>query len=98
MRNIGRRSFVISAAAAVAAGMRVAGANDRINVAVVGVRGRGREHIDLFAKSPGSRVVALCDVDARETDQALAACEKSHGERPKVYRDVRKLLEDKTVD
>jgi predicted dehydrogenase len=86
---------VASAAVTIASGMRVLGANDRVNVAVVGVRGRGREHIDLFAKAPGSRVVALCDVDARETDRTLATW---HGERPKVYRDLRKVLEDKTVD
>jgi len=40
-----------------------AGANDRINVGVAGVRSRGREHISIFGTLPNSRVAAVCDID-----------------------------------
>jgi predicted dehydrogenase len=88
----------MSTAGALTARLGVLGANDRVNVAVIGVRGRGREHMDLFSRTPGSCVAALCDVDTRETDAALAVLEKSQSMRPKVYQDLRKLLEDKDVD
>src|SRR5262245_31459343 len=98
MTTLNRRSFVLSTAGAVASGLRILGANDRVNVAVIGVRGRGREHLSLFAKNPGSCVAAICDVDSRESAAALDALQKSQPMRPKVYQDLRKLLEDKDVD
>jgi len=98
MTTIDRRTFVLSTAGALASGLPVLGANDRVNVAVIGVRGRGREHMEQFAKNPGSCVAALCDVDTRENERALDALLKWQAPRPKIYRDLRKLLEDKDVD
>jgi hypothetical protein len=48
--------------APVAAG-RAIGANERINMAVIGVRGRGRGLAEGFAKIPNVRVKTLCDID-----------------------------------
>ena len=42
---------------------RVSGANDRVRVAVVGVRGRGFGHIEGFSGVPNTEVAAICDVD-----------------------------------
>ena len=98
MKQIDRRTFILSTACAAASRLSIAGANDRVAVAVVGVRGRGREHIELFAKNPASCVVAICDVDSAENEKALPVVEKAQGMRPKVYQDLRKLLEDKDVD
>src|SRR5438093_351222 len=98
MTTIDRRTFVLSTAGALASGLPVLGANDRVNVAVIGVRGRGREHMEQFAKNPGSCVAALCDVDTREHERALEALLKWQAPRPKLYQDLRKLLEDKDVD
>ena len=98
MSTIDRRAFLLSTAGAAASRLRIAGANDRINVAVIGVRGRGREHIELVGKNPGSCVAALCDIDTGENEKAAAAVEKAQGLKPKLYQDLRKLLEDKEVD
>jgi hypothetical protein len=58
MQPMNRRSFLLGAGGAMAAG-----ANDRINVGVAGVRSRGREHISIFGTLPNSRVAAVCDID-----------------------------------
>ena len=47
-----RRVFL--GAATAAAAMRVWGANDRINQAIVGLGGRGTAHLKTYAKLPGA--------------------------------------------
>ena len=42
---------------------RIMGANDRVRVAICGVRGRGNDHIHGFSRVPGTEIAALCDVD-----------------------------------
>jgi len=93
MQPMNRRSFMLGAGGAMAAG-----ANDRINVGVVGVRGRGREHINIYGTLPNSRVAAVCDIDQAQSERAVQLTEKVQGSRPKVYQDFRKMLEDKEID
>src|SRR5438874_2615068 len=76
----------------------ILGANDRVRVAVCGVRGRGNDHIRGFARVPGTEIAALCDVDENVLNQRLGEVEKRGLPKPKSYIDVRKLLEDKTID
>src|SRR6266705_2616245 len=77
---------------------RVLGANDRVRVAICGVRGRGNDHIHGFARVPGTDIAALCDVDENVLNQRLGDVEKLGVPKPKSYVDVRKLLEDKDID
>lgn len=75
---------------------RSIGANDRINVAVIGTNGRGLSHIGSLAL-PGVELACICDVD----DKALAKGVKAASKRqanPKGVKDFRKVLEDKTID
>ena len=85
-------------AATLALGGRVLGANDRVRVAICGVRGRGNDHIKGFEHVPGAEIAALCDVDETVLNQRLGEIEKLGLPRPKSYGDVRKLLEDKDID
>lgn len=93
-----RRTFILTSGATALATQMAAGANDRVNVAVVGVRGRGREHVDLFGRQPNSRVAAVCDVDTAQTERAVPLGEKAQGAKPKAYQDYRQVLDDKSVD
>src|SRR5579885_2976958 len=77
---------------------RVLGADDRVRVAVVGVRGQGFGHIQGYAKVPGVEVAAVCEVDDSVLRQRLADMEKMGLPKPVTYGDVRKLLEDKSID
>lgn len=78
--------------------MRAFGANDRVNVAIVGVGGRGRDHINSYVKVPGARIAALCDVNTAQTERGSVMVEKATGEKPKIYQDLRKLYDDKDID
>ena len=92
-----RRTFVVGAGTALGA-LRAAGAGDRINVGVVGVRGRGREHISIIGSRADATVAAVCDVDSANNERAAALAEKTQGRKPKEYRDIRQLLDDKSID
>ncbi len=103
MAGTNRRTFLARAGAGAAAlalgrGARAAGPNDRINVAVVGVRGRGGSHVDAFTKHKATTVVALCDVDARAIERPARQVEERTGKAPKRAADLRQLLDDKDVD
>jgi len=51
---------------------KVLGANNDIRIAIVGLRKKGIEHIDIFRRVPGVRIVALCDVDTTFIDLEAA--------------------------
>ena len=74
------------------------GASDRISVGITGLRGRGRDHIEQFAKFREARIAAVCDVDSAQVERAVALVEKLTGAKPKTYRDFRQMLDDKEID
>ena len=92
------RRFFLGAATAVAA-TSVWGANDKINVAIVGLGGRGTNHLDEYSKNvAGARVSALCDVrqEAREMSQARLL--KNGGEKAKEFENMKDVFADPGVD
>ncbi len=93
-----RRYFFQSAAAVAVATRRMMAANDRINLAVIGVRGRGRALAGGFAKIPEANIEYLVDVDERVLEPALKAVEEAGRKRPKVVSDMRRVFEDKSID
>jgi len=97
-----RRQFMKTSAVAaniVAAPMIMAqsGGSDTVNVAVVGIHGRGRAHIQEFAKVPNTKIVALCDVDSRLFPEAVKTVQDLQGHRPDTVEDFRKLIERKDI-
>jgi predicted dehydrogenase len=95
-----RRRFLQSAAAAaIATRVRpVLGANERVNMAVVGLGGRGRGHVAEFARQPNTRIAAVCDVNQAAQERAVAQVEKLQGHKPKALADMREVFSDKEVD
>ncbi len=103
VENPGRRSFLKAGVAAAglataASAKRVAGANDRIRIAVVGIRGRGWDHVRGYKPIEGVDIAYFCDVDENVLRKRLADAEKLGIPKPQTYVDIRKLLEDKNVD
>jgi len=96
----GRRQFVKAAAAAVAtAQFPILGANDRINLAVVGVGGRGTNHVDYYSTlSSECRLAAICDVNQAARERGTAQVRKLNNYAPKNYSDMRELFDDKEID
>ncbi|HTS65077.1 MAG TPA: Gfo/Idh/MocA family oxidoreductase [Candidatus Acidoferrales bacterium] len=97
MSESSRRTFLAAGAAAISL-RRVLGANGRINVGIVGIGGRGNDHIKTYAPLPDARIVALCDVNQPALERGQAAVLKLTGETPKGYDDMRKMFADKDVD
>lgn len=96
-----RRRFLKAGSAGLATAVsakHVLGANDRVRVAVIGVRGRGWDHVRGYAPIPGVEIAYFCDVDENVLRKRLADAEKMGLRQPQTYGDVRKLLEDKNVD
>ncbi len=94
-----RRTFLTTTAAFTASQYsRILGANDRVNVAVVGLGGRGQAHMKALGELPGVRITALCDVNQAAVERGQALVKKSANETPKGYEDMRKVFEDKNVD
>lgn len=75
----------------------VLGANDRVRVAIVGLRGSGEEHIRRYGALPNVEIAALCDIDDSVMREQLQVVQKM-GFQPRTYTDIRKLLEDKAID
>ena len=75
------------------------GPNETIGVAVIGAGGRGHSHMDGFAGKPGTEVTHICDCDERAGQNSCdSTAEKQGGRKPVWVKDIRKLLEDKSID
>ncbi|MFM2002904.1 MAG: 1,5-anhydro-D-fructose reductase [Planctomycetota bacterium] len=78
---------------------QVKGANDRLRVAVIGVNGRGQSHIGGYQSQENVELAYLCDPDAKTLAASLAKVQASPAGKSCVgVADIRKVLEDKTVD
>ncbi len=94
-----RRDVLKAAAgAALLAPQRVLGANDRVRVAVVGLRGRGLDHIKRIKQTPGVELAAVVDVDENVIAARLGDIEKLGMAKPATFGDIRKMLEDHSID
>lgn len=70
---------------------------DRVGLAIIGLHGRGLDHLDSYTFDDRVEIVALCDVDSATFGKAQRKLAE-RGRRPaKQYSDIRKLLEDKSV-
>jgi predicted dehydrogenase len=114
MSGISRRRFLedslFAAAAAAAAGsaryavaaveapVKKVAPSDLIRVAVIGVNGRGMNHVTGFTRLKDAQVVAICDTDKDVFGKAAKAVTEKGGKEPAYYQDIRKLLEDKSID
>ena len=87
-----------SAAAGTVRAAGLASPNDTVRLAVVGLRGQGRSHIQNYSAMKNVEIVALCDVDESILNTRLKEVEGKSGKRPAAYGDIRKLLEDKSID
>ena len=85
---------------------KATGPNDAVRLAVVGlgattavggVGGRGHQLIPRLREVPGVKIVALCDVDQTFLDREVQPF-KDRGEEVATYVDLRRVLDDKTID
>jgi predicted dehydrogenase len=90
----------LAAGAATAhSGDQVAGANDRLRVALIGCGGMGRNDLRQMLKIKNVECVALCDVDDAQSAQAQKMVENDYSQHPQlVTKDFRRVLDLKDLD
>ena len=97
-----RRHFVMGAAGALASTQvkshMLASPNDTVRVACVGVRGQGRAHLNQYSQMKNVEIAAICDIDEGILNSRLDIVEKKTGKKPGGYWEIRKRLEDKSID
>jgi len=99
-----RRQFLQSTSGGLAVGSATgrrafaALANERVRLAVVGIRGRGGNLAKKFAARADSEIAYLCDVDQSLFPQYLQDIEQIQRRPPKATGDFRHALDDKSVD
>ena len=77
---------------------RIIGANDTVNVAVVGLHSRGGGLLNTLIRLGKINAVALCDADIEVLDRRGAETKEKTGETPKLVKDFRKMIEGNDID
>ena len=100
-----RRDFIKAGSGAffIAAANRVMGAaapSNRVRLGIVGCheKGRGFSVMKSAMKVPGVEIAWVCDVDRRARENAADYIFRETGVRPRMEKDLRKVLEDKELD
>ncbi len=106
-KELNRRDFLSGGTAGVAAlgglsllarPQKVMGANDRVRVAICGLHGRGNDHLHNYSQIKNAQIAAFCDIDDNVLRKRLAQVDTMGLPKPVTYTDIRKLLEDKSID
>jgi predicted dehydrogenase len=84
---------------AIAGQQRRVAANDKINFGLIGCKGMGWTNLKAqLSNVPETQCIALADVDQSVLDERAQDVEKLGGRRPELYKDYRRLLENKDLD
>jgi predicted dehydrogenase len=107
MKRMTRRTF-LDTSAKTAAGLcglaaletttaKVLGANERINVALIGCGNRGR-YVARGMIEQGVRIAWLCDLHPDRIDKSAAFLAEVQAEKPKTTKLMQEVFDDKSVD
>ncbi len=99
-RDFLQTSAVASTAAALASSAAVAqaAAADVLNVALIGCGGMGTNHLRNLVARKDVKLSYVCDVDANRLAAAAKIVETSGTSGVQAVKDLRKVLDDKTID
>ena len=78
----------------------IIGANERINVAVIGIRGQGSAHINTWCSLKENQNVVIktiCDADEQFFDSRSKVVIEKTGVKPFTEWDMRKVFDDKDI-
>src|SRR5207248_701748 len=99
---VDRRSFLTQSATAGLSALAFAGAADKpgekIVLAVLGVKNRGRDLLRGFSSFADVEIAYICDPDLNVAEAALKLLPERHKRVPTVVQDMRKALQDKDVN
>jgi len=72
--------------------------SDRLNIGLIGCRNMGFGDLKHHLNLQGVHCVAMCDVDDNVLQERAAEIDKKYGQKPVLYHDFRKMLENKDLD
>jgi predicted dehydrogenase len=114
MDSYSRRRFLEQSMLAAAAGLtlgpktrlsaeepapaRPKSANERLSVAVIGVRGQGGGHLAAYSSRQDTEVTYICDADREVGMRRVEETAQRQGRAPKYVQDLRQVFEDPAVD
>jgi predicted dehydrogenase len=99
MPRVSRRAFAAGAAALPAVSYaQVAGANDRVRTAFIGVGNRGDQLLDAFLTHRDQTTVAVCDAYEPYLPAAAEKVRRASGELPLTVKEYRRVLDRRDVD
>lgn len=111
MRLISRRqmledSMLAAAALAMAGASQTIAADEpstglpsnKVRVAVLGCRIRGKQHVAELAKVADCEIAYVCDPDKDLAAELATIVEKQQGKAPTAVQDMRRVFDDKSVD
>lgn len=93
-----RRKFLQAAAGAAVVSRSVLGANERIQMGLIGCGTRGNMDSGFFGRHKDCVFVAACDVAKTKLDQTAAKLSESGGVKVDTYGDYRRLLDRRDID
>lgn len=105
MKTVNRRTFLKNTGGLLATATitlpylaRSAAANEKIVLGMIGPGGHGSNLLRSFAGQKDVTVAWVCDVDANRMNAAAKLVESVAGAKPKTAPDLRRVLEDQSVD
>jgi len=104
MSNVSRRTFIhssLATGAAISASPTFArdlSPNDKINVACIGVNGRGDGVMRVFAGQKDVAITHICDISQSVRESRAKALEQQTGLKPKITDNYEDVLKAKDVD
>ncbi|MBY0373957.1 MAG: Gfo/Idh/MocA family oxidoreductase [Bryobacteraceae bacterium] len=91
-----RRTFVLAGSAALAS--KAVAAPDKLRVAVIGVNGRGKDHIQGLMKQPDAEVAMICDVDMQIAEKTAQMIDQRYQKKVEIVQDLRRVFDNKNID
>jgi len=76
----------------------IVGANDTVNIAILGTGGRAHSLAHSIGQCENAKITYICEVDETRLNKFKGYCDKTLGYVPTAEKDFRKVLEDKGVD
>ncbi|MCI0334145.1 MAG: Gfo/Idh/MocA family oxidoreductase [Planctomycetes bacterium] len=98
LSHSGKCAAGLALASSLAKPARAESPNNRVNLAIVGVRGRGHGLMHGFASRPNCNILYLCDVDQTVVGLPQREIADRYGAAPKIVQDFRRALDDAAVD
>jgi predicted dehydrogenase len=98
LKHAGLSALSATSAVQLTSALRAAGANRRMRIGLIGCGGRGTGVAGTFSKLPDVEIAWTCDPDSTRAGKTAEKLGSDSSSKPQVVHDLRKVLDDKTVD